>query len=539
MLAVLAASGTVLVGLATPSWAAAPVTLTLSATQGSTTGGGMITASTPAGTSPFFPGVDVEFQVVAGTATSCAANYLTPSAANGAVDAGFPMVIAANRIGINLPSFGTAAAGTKYNVCVYTTNNTSGGLVAQTASTGLFSIGLKTSLFNVWPPAGPAQGGTTITVSGANFPLPPATAPATPLLTATLGGLPLTVTLMTSGTFQAVTPPHAPSPTPVPLIVTTAGGTTILAKAFTYSNGITVSPNFASNSRFGGTAIDVQGVGFSAFTFQMGGTPDDKNAHVYLVSGQYDPAVDGGAKKNGELLECGSVMIVSDTELVCWMYLQASLAESGQSALPTRTFSADTHGDKSLTGITPALSPSDVGERISGTGIAPGTTIASVAANGQSAMLSTTQVGSATVTGIAVGIGTTSATIVAPTPPSPGAPPGPPPNALSGINPPLIAPSPNDQGRNDMGKVVTGPGIPPGAVITNISADGTTANLSTQVTTSSSPATTISLSDPVPVPIGTYTVTVVSNGTMNAFPTDASYTQSVVSSGSTFTVSDY
>src|SRR2546423_223183 len=198
MLAVLAASGTVLVGLATPSWAAAPVTLTLSATQGSTTGGGMITASTPAGTSPFFPGVDVEFQVVAGTATSCAANYLTPSAANGAVDAGFPMVIAANRIGINLPSFGTAAAGTKYNVCVYTTNNTSGGLVAQTASTGLFSIGLKTSLFNAWPPAGPAQGGTTIMVSGANFPLPPATAPPTPLLTPTLGALRPTLTPLNS-----------------------------------------------------------------------------------------------------------------------------------------------------------------------------------------------------------------------------------------------------------------------------------------------------------------------------------------------------
>src|SRR2546430_2096383 len=422
MLAVLAASGTVLVGLATPSWAAAPVTLTLSATQGSTTGGGMITASTPASTSPFFPGVDVEFQVVTGTATACAANYLTPSAANGAVDAGFPMVIAANRIGINLPSFGTAAAGTKYNVCVYTTNNTSGGLIAQTASTGLFSIGLKTSLFNVWPPAGPAQGGTTITVSGANFPLPAATPPATPPLTATLGGLPLTVTLMTSGTFQAVTPPHAPSPTPVPLIVTTPGGTTILAKAFTYSNGITVSPNFASNSRFGGTAIDVQGVGFSAFTFQMGGTPDDKNAHVYLVRRQYDPAVDGSAKKNGELLECGIAMIVSDTELICCMYPQAS---------------------------------------------------------------------------------------------------------------------PNDRGRNDMATVVAGPGIRPGAVITNTSADGTTASLSTQVSASSSPATTISLSDPVPVPIGTYTVTVVSNGPMNAFPTDTNYTQSVVSSGSTFTVSDY
>src|SRR5207302_11458013 len=127
-------------------------------------------------------------------------------------------------------------------------------LLAQTTSAGQYSIGTRVSVGNVWPTSGPAQGGTTITVFGNNF---PTTGPSG--LTATLGGLPLlNVTVLGNNSFTAVTPPHAPSLTPVPLVVSSSGGATIIARAFTYANGITVSPSTAPNTRMGGTSVDVE-----------------------------------------------------------------------------------------------------------------------------------------------------------------------------------------------------------------------------------------------------------------------------------------
>jgi len=292
----------------------------------------------------------------------------------------------------------------------------------------------------------------------------------------------LNITVLANNMFTAVTPAHTPGPLPVPLVVTSPSGTTVLSKAFTYSNGITVSPSTGPNNRPGGAPVDVQGVGFAGLNFMMTGNPDDKNAHVYLVRGMYDPAVTNGIKRNGELVECGNTMLVSDSELVCTMNLQASLTGAGASALPTRTVTADTHSDLTLANISPALSGSDQGERISGPGIAAGTTITQVGAGGTTATLSVPT--GATNTGVT--------------------------------------------------------GIAPGTTIVNIGPDGTTANLSTQPTSAATGTSgTIMVSDPVPVPVGTYTVTVVSNGTVNAWPADANYTQSVLCSGSTFTVSDF
>ena len=513
-----------LLSMATPGFAAVtPATLTLSSTQGPNTGGNMITASVPAGSTQFFPGVDVEFQVAASASTACTPLYAAPvsptSSAGGIIDVPFAMVVSATRLAINVPGFGPAPLTSKYNVCVYSTNNSTGQLLAQTTSAGQYSIGTRVSVGNVWPTSGPAQGGTTITVFGNNL---PTTTPSG--LTATLGGLPLNITVLGNNSFTAVTPPHAPSPTPVPLVVNSPGGTTIIARAFTYANGITVSPSTAPNTRMGGTSVDVQGVGFAGLNFMMTGNPDDKNSHVYLVRGLYDPANNGGAKRNGELVECANPMLISDTELVCMMNLQASLTSTGTTALPTRTITADTHTDTSLANISPALSPSDQGERISGTGIAPGTTIAAVGAGGTSATLSTPTLATATgVTGIAVGIGTATATVTAP---SPNSNPGPP---MTAISPPLT--------QADVGRTVTGTGIPPGTTIINVSQDGTTASLSTQPM--STATGTITISDPVPVPVGAYFVTVVSNGTVGAWPADPNYTQSVISGGATFTVSDF
>jgi hypothetical protein len=82
----------------------------------------MITASTPVGSPPFFPGVDVEFQVAATSSAACSAAYANPvtptSATGGILDVPNVMVISANRVAINVPSFGAAALTSKYNVCV-------------------------------------------------------------------------------------------------------------------------------------------------------------------------------------------------------------------------------------------------------------------------------------------------------------------------------------------------------------------------------------------------------------------------------------
>jgi hypothetical protein len=532
-LVVVGVAGAALFGIGTPSWAGVtPATLTPSATQGPNTGGNTITATTPLGSPPFFPGVDVEFQAATTATTLCTAAYATPTPATAAVggilDTLNVMVISANRLSVNVPNFGPAPLTAKYNICVYSAANANGQLLAQTVAAGLYSIGIKVMVNNVWPLAGPSQGGTAITVFGSNFPTTPAVPTAASALNATLGGLPLlNITVVSPNAFTAVTPAHSPGVTPVPLIVTSASGTTILGKAFTYANGVTVSPSTGPNTRMGGTPVDVQGIGFGGLNFVMTGNPDDKNPHVYLVRGAYDPSNNAGSKKNGELNECANATVVSDTELVCTMNLQASLTGSGTTAVPTRTVTADTKSDNTLTSISPPLPSSDQGERISGAGIAPGTTITTVGANGASATLSlATQATTNGVAGIAVGTGTESATVTAPVS-GPNQTP-----ALSAINPPLT--------QADIGKTVAGTGIPPGVTIVNLNQDGTTAYLSAAPTSAATgTSSTITVSDPVPVPVGSYTLTVVSNGSLAAWPADPSYTQSAVSGASTFTVSDF
>jgi hypothetical protein len=208
------------------------------------------------------------------------------------------------------------------------------------------------------------------------------------------------------------------------------------------------------------------------------------------------------------------------------MNLQASLTSGGTTALPTRTISADTHSDLTLADISPPLSASDQGERISGTGIAPGTTIAQVGSGGTSATLSVATNATNNDVGITVGVGTVAGTVNAPVMGPNQNPP------ITAISPPLT--------QADFGHVVLGTGIAPGTTIMGITNDGTGAYLSSGPTSAATgSSSTITIADAVPVPMGTYTVTVVSNGTLAAWPADTSYTQSVLSSGATFTVSDF
>jgi hypothetical protein len=538
---ILGMTGVVLVGTAAPGSAAViPATLTLSATQGPNTGGNTITAITPPGSPQFSPGVAAEFQAVgAAAAATCTPNYapaVPPSSTVGGIlEAQGVMVISPNRVSINVPDFKSALLTNRYNVCIYSANNATGQLLAQTAAAGQYTIGTKVFVQNVWPVAGPSQGGTTITVYGNNFPTA-TTSSGAATLTATLGGLPLlNLNVISPQQFTAVTPARSPSATPVPLIVTSASGTTVLGKAFTFANGVAVSPSTAPNIRMGnGTPVDVQGIGFGGLSFQMTGNPDDKNAHVYLVRGMYDPtpsSANSATKRNGELVECANATIVSDTELICTMNLQASLNNAGATALPNRpATTAETHQDNTLTSIAPPLSDSDKGLRISGTGIQPGTVITAVTNNGTSATLSIATQGTPTAgVSVVVGAGTQTAVVNGP-PSSPSSNPVAP---LTTLSPPLT--------NTDIGRVVTGTNIPPGTVIVGLNNDGSSAYLSAPPTSvgAGQSSSTITISEPVPVPLGTYTLTVVSNGTVGAWPADAGYTQSVISGASTFTVSDF
>ena len=90
---------------------------------------------------------------------------------------------------------------------------------------------------------------------------------------------------------------------------------------------------------------------------------------------------------------------------------------------------------------------------------------------------------------------------------------------------------------SDIGKSISGTGIQAGTVISavNPGTDEFTLSKPTSATT----ATAVVVGEPA-VPEGIYTITVVNNGQVNAFTlAGATYSQSIISSGSSFTVAEY
>ncbi|NMO51230.1 hypothetical protein HH310_08525 [Actinoplanes sp. TBRC 11911] len=90
---------------------------------------------------------------------------------------------------------------------------------------------------------------------------------------------------------------------------------------------------------------------------------------------------------------------------------------------------------------------------------------------------------------------------------------------------------------SDIGKSITGPGIPPGTTVTAVPFNGGGATISQPATGSG--AVTVYTYTGIPVPEGAYNVVFVSNGKLDAAATDADYSQSAVSSASTFTVAAF
>ena len=278
----------------------------MSAVSGPTAGGNTITATSTANT--FLAGTGVLFVYKTTAGTACPTTYGSPSGtlvpATSAIH-----VLTAKKLAVTVPAgvaLSAAPAGATsaaFLLCTYTGTGTS----AAVTGTANYTVAAAPTVLSVSPATGPALGGGTITLTGTNF---------TATTTAMIGTEPLTgITFIDSTHISGIVPAQAAGAAKS-VTATSVGGSGTLAAAYTYSNGIEISPNTAPTAG-AGVDVDVQGVGFSSLTFgtTTGSTPDDLNAHVYVVDGQY--LLSGSAKTQGELGECVNVLPISDSELIC------------------------------------------------------------------------------------------------------------------------------------------------------------------------------------------------------------------------------
>jgi hypothetical protein len=463
----------------------------------------------------------VQFYVAA----PCAATYSTPagSGTTGPFDGGLTP-ISPTKAAIAVPPLVTANK-FNYTVCIYTgTGNGSSALIAAAATP--YIVGTTVAITAVDVNAGPSQGGATITLTG-TFPASPAA------LSVTIGGLEATVTTRTSTTAVTATVP-AHTPGTFPIVVTTAAGPVInSAISFTYSYGISVTPQSAPSLPVA-TAVDVRGVGFLSLLFAdtTGGVNQNSDKpHVYLVKGSYNAVSTGtpAVKTNGQTAECVAVRVVSDTELVCSLYL------GGNPAGYARSLAGCTVTVAATTLTVCAASAADVGfyvTAVTGTGsgptIAPGTAISAV--NGTTATLSKAVGGSTgpiTLAAVTLNSERDVTDVTATTTTTSGTPV----TTLATTTTPAVG----TFTAGDVGHAVSGPGIPAGTTISTVSAGGV-ATLSGPGTTSAA-TVKVYLQTYNAASTGTYTITIVSNGSVGATKEVAN--ASIISSGSTFTVADY
>ncbi|WP_238015609.1 IPT/TIG domain-containing protein [Dactylosporangium sp. AC04546] len=495
----------------------------MSSASGPPAGGNAITL-TAAG--PIFTSGStfVQFQSTASNHNTCDSFY---SAAGTTVSptAAQTRFISTSKLAVTVPAI-TAGS---YIACVYDATTGSGDhLVAQ--AFGTYVSGAVPTITSVSPATGPAQGGTTITVTGSGLPT------AAGSFTAAVGGVPMQVTPVNATSFTAITPPHAPGSGFAISITLTNGNTYEGKNLFTFTNGIAIYPVTAPNSKLTGTDIDVQGVGFLDLTFAAAGVvdPNSSKSHVYLVKGAYDPKAGNPAtsKTNGQVAECVDVLVISDTNLLCSLYT------AGNGPLPTnagRIMTGCTMATAANTTVVPGVgcsfNPSDVGMTIAGTNIPAATTVTAVNATTGGATISkaiTTAVSAATP----LVLNATTTKVI--------------PDATSVLatDPKKITTVAATFAATDVGKAIYGTNVPTGSVITEY-VDSKNVKISGTITTNvaSAAASPLFMVPSGPVSNGTYTLTVVSNGIINAATVTPAltppYVQSIISSGSTFTVADY
>ncbi len=469
-------------------------------------------------------------------AAACPGVYPSSPAANTPAAA---RKVANNKATVTLP-LATTVSTTPYNVCIYSSNSTSTGKLLTSAP---YTATTVPTLTKVTPAAGPGMGGSMITVTGANFP----TAPGS--VRATIGGIPLmNITPVSDTAFTAVTPMHSIGDA-LPLVLTTDAGSVNLAAAYSYTNSLQVTPNTAPSSA--PVDVDVTGVGFLPLSFAANSDlTTSTNAHVYLVKGTYDSTTTGAGtmpsasntKANGPVAECNSVLVVSDNELICTLHLEQqvnaastySLTAAGRTLTPT----VDTVAGSAVvntTGAVSAFSTADVGQPIaeaSNTNIPAGTTIVSVTSPTR-AVLSKNATSTASPSGVITVGAAVHATVTIS-------------SAAAGAT--VIGAANNAFTTADIGRPVVGSlanSTAPGTTVVGLTYSGANVTgiiLSRPLLLALTGGThTLTLYAPMPVPDGSYNLTVVNDGELSAPAAlgAANYIQSTVSSGSTFTVAPF
>jgi hypothetical protein len=339
-----------------PSYAAPPSVMTLSSPKGPSGGGNILTATTnaPAFRNVLYP--TIQFQLYdASFSTSCRSTvsenaqismsggvvtvnpdslrrlsptkiaFTVPTAAYPATVGGVPSTV--NTAGLALLE---GHSSSKWNVCVYDTDYT-GSLIA----TSTYTLVPRPRITDIFPASTPTYGGQTITVSGAAFGAD---------TTATIDGAAVTnISVAANGTsFTGLAPAH-PAGAGYPLIVRTAGilirssdpdnngqpedgdNSTLDAPIlFTFDDSLGVTPSGATAGSV--TYLDIRGQGFHNLTVDQNAAPTDPVAHVFLVQGGYVPASNRGVQ------ECGEMVVIDDTELLCRLDLAADSLDPTTSA---------------------------------------------------------------------------------------------------------------------------------------------------------------------------------------------------------------
>ena len=243
--------------------------------------------------------------------------------------------ISTSKIAVTVPAtvvVGGADVTTPWNLCVYASSS-SGALIMAPATYSVAAVlSVTGAQFTVGSGSaassgsGPAQGGSSITVSGLTG--VPTTAGAQ--LSATLGGSAINnITPIDATSFSGVTSSHAPGATN--LSVTTAAGTKSTSTApYSYTYGVTVTPNTGAS----GTApiLDITGAGFSTLSFgdiTDSVALDAAKAYVLLTDNTWNAqpfSSDTDAQALAAVSYCNSVLQISDTEIICTLALDNTIA---------------------------------------------------------------------------------------------------------------------------------------------------------------------------------------------------------------------
>jgi hypothetical protein len=493
--------------------------LALSQTTGPWQGGNGLNITSP---NQFLAGVDTVGVLFKNNA-ACPSTYDTTNTINTTVPVAAANVrkLSTTRLAATVPALRNAEPTTDahatWNLCIY--NGNSNGASPLIASNP-YSVTIVQTSTGVTPKAGPALGGSRIIVTGTAFPTTPGA------MTATLGGSPLIDIMPISSTaFEATTPMHAPANN-VALVVSTAAGQHILSNAYSYTSALKVTPNTAPNTK----AVDliVNGVGFQSAPWSNTVTT---GAHLFLVDGVYSGSENVATHRaNPAVADCNNVLVLSDAEAICNLDLAERLDMWGEAAIttpapaaPAATTIDTVVGSRIITGDAATFDEEMVGLNVfetTATNVPVNTTIIDVLSDTK-AVLSANA--TATASNITVDLRT--------------------PIARSGVSigttnaSTTITAAAGTFSQADVGSFVISSDVTIGTYIASVT-DDETAVLSAAATGTSTPTADLRAAT-IPVPEGAYNLTYVSNAALGAVGTDPAYVQSLVSSGSTFTVSSF